>query len=223
EQLRVLQAHYAGAVPLDLLKKEQDRISAALETIEHRITAHHGEYADARANLDDSLDLLEHAPAIYARCDDAYRRLCNQAFFTAIDIDEHTEVKVGYATPFDARTDRELQTNALAWAEDARNESEVRTPTGSTVESSHLAHLGWLLLSGLWKLAVVDDVAGDLVQLHIVVLGVTAKHVERRLRREPEALHQDPLGLTDQRPVVQRQPHGLRGTSGEHCGRGMVA
>lgn len=51
-------------------------------------------------------------------------------------------MKVGYATPFDALTDRELQTNALAWAEDARNESEVRTPTGSTVESSHLAHLG---------------------------------------------------------------------------------
>ena len=142
EQLRVLQAHYAGAVPLDLLKKEQDRISAALETIEHRITAHHGEYADARANLDDSLDLLEHAAEVYARCDDANRRLCNQAFFTAIYIDEDNDVRVGYATPFDALTDRELQSNALAWAEGARNESEVRTPTGSTVESSHLAHLG---------------------------------------------------------------------------------
>lgn len=42
EQLHVLQAHYAGTVPLDLLKKEQDRISAGLETIEHQITAHHG-------------------------------------------------------------------------------------------------------------------------------------------------------------------------------------
>ena len=134
EQLRVLQAHYAGAVPLDLLKKEQDRISAALETIEHRITAHHGEYADARANLDDSLDLLEHAAEVYARCDDANRRLCHQAFFKAIYIDEDNDGKVGYATPFDALTDRELQTNALAWAEDARNESEVRTSTGSTVE-----------------------------------------------------------------------------------------
>ena len=142
--MRVLQAHYAGAVPLDLLKKEQDRISAALETIEHRIIAHRGEYADAGANLDDSLDLLEHAAEVYVRCDDANRRLCNQAFFKAIYIDEDNDVKVGYATPFDALTDRELQTNALAWAEDARNESEVRTSTGSTVESSHLAYLGWL-------------------------------------------------------------------------------
>lgn len=142
EQLRVLQAHYAGAVPLDLLKKEQDRISAALETIEHRIAAHHGEYADARANLDDSLDLLEHAAEVYARCDDANRRLCNQAFFKAIYIDEDDDVRIGYATPFDALTDRELHMNALAWAEGARNESEVQTSTGSTVESSHLAHLG---------------------------------------------------------------------------------
>src|SRR5699024_1258084 len=119
-----------------------DRISAALETIEQRITAHHGEYADARANLDDTLDLLEHAPAIYARCDDEKRRLSKPAIFKAIYIDEDNGVKVGYATPFDALTDRELQTNALAWEEDVRNESEVRTPTGSTVESSHLAHLG---------------------------------------------------------------------------------
>lgn len=142
EQLRVLQAHDAGAVPLDLLKKEQDRISAALETIEHRITAHHGAYADARANLDYSLDLLEHAAEVYARCDDANRRLCNQAFFTAIYIDGDHDATAGYATPFDALIDRELQTVALAWAEDARNKSEARTSTGSTVESSHLAHLG---------------------------------------------------------------------------------
>lgn len=75
---------------------------------------HHGEYVDARANLGDSLDLLEHAAEVYARCDDANRRLCNQAFFTAIYIGEDNDVRVGYATPFDALTDRELQTNAPA-------------------------------------------------------------------------------------------------------------
>ena len=58
EQQKLLQAHYAGAIPLDLLKREQDRITASLETIEHRISAHHGHYADARANLDDALASL---------------------------------------------------------------------------------------------------------------------------------------------------------------------
>lgn len=33
EQTKLLQAHYAGAIPLDLLKREQDRINASLETI----------------------------------------------------------------------------------------------------------------------------------------------------------------------------------------------
>lgn len=80
---------------------------------------------------------------VYARCDDANRRRCNQAFFNAIYIDEDNDVQAGYATPFDALTDRELQTNVLAWAEDARNENKVRTSAGATVESSHLAHLGW--------------------------------------------------------------------------------
>jgi site-specific DNA recombinase len=146
EQSKLLHAHYAGAIPLDLLKKEQDRITAGLETIKNRIEAHHDEYADARNNLDDSLHLLEHAADIYARCDDANRRLCNQAFFTKIYIEEEGEVRADYARPFDALTSREVQADALTWAQTARNENEVRTPTedGSSVKGSHLAHLGWL-------------------------------------------------------------------------------
>ena len=144
ERVKLLQAHYAGAIPLDLLKKEQDRITAYLETITNRIDAHHDEYADARNNLDDSLNLLEQAADIYARCDDANRRLCNQAFFTKIYIEEEGEVRVDYARPFDALTNREVQEDALTWVENARNENEVQTPTedGSSVKGSHLAHLG---------------------------------------------------------------------------------
>lgn len=47
EHMKLLQAHYASAVSLDLLKKEQDRISAGLEAVTNRIEAHHGGYADA--------------------------------------------------------------------------------------------------------------------------------------------------------------------------------
>ncbi|MBB5831054.1 zinc ribbon domain-containing protein [Brachybacterium aquaticum] len=144
EQGKLLQAHYAGAIPLDLLKKEQDRISGGLEMIKNRIDAHHDEYATARNNLDDSLNLLEHAADIYARCDDANRRLCNQAFFTKIYIEDDDDVRVGYARPFDALTNGEVQSDALTWAETARNENEVRTPAkdGSLAESSHLVPLG---------------------------------------------------------------------------------
>lgn len=66
EQEKLLRAHYAGAVSVELLKREQDRITASLETIQNRIDAHHGEYAFARANLDDSLTLLSNAGDLYA-------------------------------------------------------------------------------------------------------------------------------------------------------------
>lgn len=49
EQQKLLQAHDAGAILLDLLKREQNRITASLETIEHRITAIYiGEDDDVR-------------------------------------------------------------------------------------------------------------------------------------------------------------------------------
>lgn len=144
EPVKLLQAHHVGAVPLDLLRSEQDRISAALERIKHRLDAHHDEYAGARANLEDSLDLLEHADDIYARYDDANRRLCNQALISAIYIEEERQARMDHARPFDALTGREVQADALTWAENARNENEVRTATesGSSVASSHLAHSG---------------------------------------------------------------------------------
>lgn len=85
ERVKLLQAHYAE-----------------LDAINNRIAAHHDEYAAARANLDDSLGLLAHAADIYRGCDDANRRLCNQAFFTAISIDEDGEPQVAYQRPYDA-------------------------------------------------------------------------------------------------------------------------
>lgn len=144
ERTKLLQAHYAGAVPLDLLKKEQDRISAELEVIQNRLTAHHDEYAAARANLDDSLGLLAHVADIYRRCDDANRRLCNQAFFTAISIDEDGEPQVAYQHPYDALCDPQVQGNALSWATEAKKKGEVQTGTRAVplVASSHLTHLG---------------------------------------------------------------------------------
>lgn len=59
EQDRLMQAHYADAIPLAVLKREQDRIAGELDQVTRRLDAHHGEYTDARAHLDDALNLLE--------------------------------------------------------------------------------------------------------------------------------------------------------------------
>lgn len=57
ERTKLLQAHYAGAVPLDLLKTEQDRIGHRIAFLDARIEAGEIEYDQARAHLDDCLAL----------------------------------------------------------------------------------------------------------------------------------------------------------------------
>ena len=74
---------------------------------QHRIEAHHDEYASARANLDDSLGLLANIVSVYERADDANRRLCNQAFFHRIFIEEDGDVRVEYERPFGSLCDTE--------------------------------------------------------------------------------------------------------------------
>lgn len=126
EQDRLMQAHYAGAVPLPVLKREQDRILAELDTTNRRIDAHHGDYADARAHLDDALNLLTNCADVYARCDNANRRLCNQAFFTKIYIDEDDQLRVENNRPFEMLLDPQINANALTWAQDS---NKARTET----------------------------------------------------------------------------------------------
>ena len=95
-----------------------------------RIDAHFGDYADARAHLDDALGLLANCADIYARCDDTNRRLCNQAFFTKVYIDEDNELRVEHNRPFEMLLDPQVNANALTWAADAH---KARTSTNVSV------------------------------------------------------------------------------------------
>ncbi|GAA1119286.1 hypothetical protein GCM10009670_05990 [Citricoccus alkalitolerans] len=84
KQERCLQAHYAEAVPLALPKSEQDRILGELDQIRQLVDAHHREYTDARARLDNALNLMANCADIKNRCDDSNRHLSNQAFFPKV-------------------------------------------------------------------------------------------------------------------------------------------
>ena len=94
--------------------------------------------------LDDSLKLLSNAADIYEHADDANRRLCNQAFFTAIYLDDDGEPRVTYQQPYDALCDPEVQANALNWAAETQKSDEVQTRTGAVppVEGLNLAEWG---------------------------------------------------------------------------------
>ena len=95
----MLQAHYAGAVPLELLKTEQDRITGLLELIEGRLSATSAHFDTVQANLQFALDLAGDCHRAYLQADDHTRRLLNQALFEMIYIDEDG-VRAALAEPF---------------------------------------------------------------------------------------------------------------------------
>ncbi|CCH78448.1 conserved hypothetical protein [Nostocoides japonicum T1-X7] len=147
ERRNLLHAHHAGAVPLDLLKEEQDRISRRLTFLDSRIDASQIEYDQAKAHLEDCLALAGNAHAIYMSLDDSLRRICNQAFFDRINIYEVEDtdiVDAQHGEPFDALFDPALQAEALAY--------DQRLQAGLDAQTGHVAGLSiqhWVGPAGL--------------------------------------------------------------------------
>lgn len=90
---QLLQAHYAGAVPLDLLKTEQDRLTRELSTIQRRLDSYHADAALVRQHLTQALDLLQDCHRLYQAAPDHLKKLLNTVFFERVlvnpDTDEH--------------------------------------------------------------------------------------------------------------------------------------
>jgi site-specific DNA recombinase len=133
EQAKLLQAHYAGAVPLDLLKQEQDRISSQLEQIDGRLQATQVEFDTIERNLQRALDFAANCHRAYLAAPPSTRRLLNQALFKKLFIDEDA-VRVELAEPFRTLLGPEVRGAAglLAQAEQPAGES---ADAESTVEA----------------------------------------------------------------------------------------
>jgi site-specific DNA recombinase len=98
-------AHYTTAIPLDLLKTEQDRIASQLTRIQGQLDTAASDFDRAKQLLAETLDLARDCDAAYLEADDPTRRLFNQAFFTKIYIDE-VELRGFEPLAFSLRTRR---------------------------------------------------------------------------------------------------------------------
>ena len=81
---RLLHAHYEGAIPLDLLKEEQAKLTSELGQIERQLTAYQADAAEVRQHLTQALDLLEDCHRLYSAAPAHLKKLLNQVFFERV-------------------------------------------------------------------------------------------------------------------------------------------
>lgn len=111
QQSKLLEAHYAGAIPMDLLASEQDRLSRELTKVTNRLEALTADLTEVDELLTVALDLAEHCGDTYAAAPDHLRRLLNQTLFTQLrvttnpdGIDIEPEFNPPYGILFDPET-----------------------------------------------------------------------------------------------------------------------
>ena len=101
ERYKLMEAYYANAIDVAMLRHEQERISTELRAIESR-------QATLDATLDDWRDVMEMAIRFSTRCATAYRRsgdrtrrLFNTAVIDEIRVRDGHVVDAAYKEPFD--------------------------------------------------------------------------------------------------------------------------
>ena len=117
ERKKLLDAHYADAIPLDLLKSEQARIATEVAAIEGRQVAIEGDFKLAETNLQRALTRAGDCMAAYREAPDKLRRQFNLAFFTRLLIDDDCNVTGELAEPFDVLLGDDLRRAAVVQAD----------------------------------------------------------------------------------------------------------
>lgn len=84
QQQQLLQAHYAGAIPIDILKNEQDRLAKELVAVESRLGIFISDLAGAEKLIADMFELAENCAKAYIQAPDHIKRTFNQVFFDKV-------------------------------------------------------------------------------------------------------------------------------------------
>ena len=86
QQAKLLEAHYADAIPLDLLKTEQTRLTRELDHITRELATLTADRERVERHLTEALALLEHCHHLYTHPNTppSLKKLLNTVFFTEI-------------------------------------------------------------------------------------------------------------------------------------------
>jgi site-specific DNA recombinase len=88
ERAKLLQAHYADAIPLGLLKQEQDRITRHVNEIQRQLEASKTGYASTERAIFQALDLMARCHQTYCEASRPLRRALNQVLWEHFRVEE---------------------------------------------------------------------------------------------------------------------------------------
>jgi site-specific DNA recombinase len=135
ERTKLLQAHYADAIPLDLMRSEQTRIADQLDYIKERLEAAGRQEAIVNFNLGRALRLATNVHDAYRASDGTRRRLLNQAFFKKLIIDTEG-VRSEFAEPYDILLSPQLRIARQTASSTKAGEPASLEPDWATWEAS---------------------------------------------------------------------------------------
>lgn len=107
EQYKLLRAYYEEAVPLEMMKAEQTRISAEIMLCEERLAALDAHAESAEQVLELAIQLAASCRTAYVKAKPETRRLFNQAFFEAIYVKDGKIQRAQMSELFEALFERE--------------------------------------------------------------------------------------------------------------------
>lgn len=100
KQEKLLEAHYNDAIPLSLLKSEQQKIAKQLAMIDSEVKAHECAFSSIKEQLKDALDLMEDCGLFYRLAEDHIKKQLNQAIFSKLWVEKDGRVTAEFAEPF---------------------------------------------------------------------------------------------------------------------------
>jgi hypothetical protein len=101
ERRKLLDAYYAGAVDVAVLKAEQTRIGGEMHAVEQRIAALDTNLAEWREILGTAARFATNCAVAYVHASDKTRRLLNNAVFRRLVVRDGRVAEMEYQEPFD--------------------------------------------------------------------------------------------------------------------------
>ncbi len=98
---KLLEAHYNDAIPLDLLKSEQQKIAKQLAATEREIKTREGAFESVMERLSEALELMEDCGKTYRLATDHIKRMMNQAIFSKLWVEADGHVTPQFAPLFE--------------------------------------------------------------------------------------------------------------------------